>query len=206
MLNGSDRSDMSDRSDLFLCRWRSDEADAGGGEFLHLVVGPDRGLDFAYVGFLENEHAQAALAYASADGEGELAVEERFVEFQPGAFGAAGLVELASESLGVDADTHRRDFKRAFEHGVPYHDVAVEPGGAFAVVGRPVVVVGGAAVVGFPSARVSPIPIINTAPYFFVTSYSRCLGVRSGYCLCRSAAWTNVISLGSVGVMWGKRL
>jgi len=35
------------------------------------VVGPDGGLDFADVSFSEVEHAEAGLADAAADGEGE---------------------------------------------------------------------------------------------------------------------------------------
>ena len=43
-----------------------DEADAGFGEGVDLVLGPDGGLHFADVGFLEDEHAEAALADTAA--------------------------------------------------------------------------------------------------------------------------------------------
>ena len=44
-----------------------DQCDAGGGAGLDLRFGPEGGLDFAYMRFLQQEHAQAALPYASAD-------------------------------------------------------------------------------------------------------------------------------------------
>ena len=39
------------------------------------ILRPDAGLDFAEVGLVEQHHAEAALADAAADAQGQLAVE-----------------------------------------------------------------------------------------------------------------------------------
>ena len=46
---------------------KSEQFDAGAAAFFDLFGGPERGLDFSDVGFLQQVHAEAALAYASAD-------------------------------------------------------------------------------------------------------------------------------------------
>ena len=52
---------------------------------------------------------------------------------------AAGKLQLARQTLFVDTDAHRRDFKGALQNRVPHQNIAVE---------RPVVIVGRASVVG----------------------------------------------------------
>ena len=47
---------------------------------LDLGFGPDTGLHFADVGFLEQVHAQTTLADAAANGVGEFAGEQCLVE------------------------------------------------------------------------------------------------------------------------------
>ena len=88
------------------------------------------------------------MADAAADGEGEFIVEQPFVPVEFFAVEGVADFELFEEGIFVHADTHGAEFEGAVEQGVPDEDVTVES--AFAVGGRgyPVVVVGGAAVVG----------------------------------------------------------
>ena len=44
------------------------------------AVGPDAGLGFADVGFVEEYHAQAALAYSASDREGKRTFEQAAME------------------------------------------------------------------------------------------------------------------------------
>ena len=50
--------------------------------------------------------------------------------------------QLAEQSIAVNTDAHRREFKGAFQNGVPDEDVAVEACAAVLAYGRPVIVVG----------------------------------------------------------------
>lgn len=102
------------------------------------VVVPQADLHLAYVCLTQQQHAQTALADAAAHGQGQLAIQQHFVEGERAAVVAAGDRQLGVEGLGVDADTHGRDLERMAEHFVPVEDIAVE---------LPIVIVGGAAVV-----------------------------------------------------------
>ncbi len=75
----------------------SEEFDACLGALSDLLFGPDGCLDFADVGFVEEEHAEAALADASADGVRQTAFDEHFVEGEFPTFGAATNFELLDE-------------------------------------------------------------------------------------------------------------
>lgn len=57
-------------------RLSSEQVDVGDFAETPLLFGPYRGLDFAYMGFLEQEHAQAALSDSAADRRGEFACKE----------------------------------------------------------------------------------------------------------------------------------
>ena len=66
-----------------MCKYQNGglkQLDTGVGTCFDLFFGPDGGLDFTDVGFVEKEHAQTALSDASADRIRELAFEEEFVE------------------------------------------------------------------------------------------------------------------------------
>ena len=65
------------------------------------------------------------------------------MERQLAAFVAAARVELIAHGVLVDADAHGRDLKRTLQHLVPHENVTVQ---------APVVVVGGAAIVGLAAA------------------------------------------------------
>ena len=91
----------------------------------------------------DHQHAQAALADAAADGEGQLPGEQHLVEGQGATVVAAPDAELAVHGGLVHPDAHGGDFKAALQHRIPEQDVAVQ---------RPVVVVGGPAVVGLAGA------------------------------------------------------
>ena len=87
-------------------RSASEQFYAGFSALLDLLFGPYRGLYFADVGFMKQEHAQAALSDASADGVGQLAVEEHAMESEVGLLGTSSQLELAGEGFGADADAH----------------------------------------------------------------------------------------------------
>ena len=108
------------------------------------LVVPNAALHLADVGHAHHQHAQAALADAAADGQGQLAIQQHAVEGQRAARLAAGQAQLAVQRFGVHADAHAGDLEGAAQHVVPEQDVAVE---------RPVVVVGGAAVVGLAGSQ-----------------------------------------------------
>ena len=91
------------------------------------------------MGAAQQQHAQTALADAAADGVGQLAVQHSLVEGQLAAVVAAGGGELAVHALGADADAHAAQLVAALQRLVPEQQVAVQ---------IPVVVVGGAAIVG----------------------------------------------------------
>ena len=102
-----------------------------------IVPGGD--LDLADVGLAQQEHGQAGLADAAADGQGQLVGQEHLVEGQLAAVVAAGDGQLAVQGSGVHADAHGGELNGPVQGLVPEEDVAVQ---------GPVVVVGGAAVVG----------------------------------------------------------
>ena len=106
--------------------------------FAH-VGGPDGGLDFADVGFAQQEHAQAGLADTAADGLGQFSVQQEPMEIECFFVQLAAFCQLAVQGLRIHADTHTGDLEGAFQHRIPQQDIAVE---------GPVVVVRGAAVVG----------------------------------------------------------
>ena len=91
------------------------------------------------MGAAQQQHAQTALADAAADGVGQLTVQHGLVEGQLAAVVAAGGGELAVHALGADTDAHAAQLVAALQRLVPEQQVAVQ---------IPVVVVGGAAVVG----------------------------------------------------------
>ena len=96
------------------------------------------------MGAAQKQHAQPALADAAADGAGQLAGQQRLVEGQGPAVVAAGLGQLAVQALGADPDAHAAQLVAAGQRVVPEQQVAVQV---------PVVVVGGAAVVGLAAAQ-----------------------------------------------------
>src|SRR5699024_4335238 len=105
---------------------------------------PDGGLHLADVGAAQKQHAQPALADAAADGAGQLAGQQSLVEGQGAAVVAAGFGQLAVQAFGADPDAHAAQLIAALEGVVPEQQVAVQV---------PVVVVGGAAVVGPAAAQ-----------------------------------------------------
>ena len=92
----------------------------------NLFLGPDAGLHLADVCLLQQIHAQSRLTDTSADGERHVSANERFVEIEVQTVGATAYFELLAQGFFVDADTHRRYFKRALQYAVPQDDVAVE--------------------------------------------------------------------------------
>src|SRR5699024_3581765 len=108
---------------------------------------PDGSLHLADVGAAQKQHAQPALADAAADGAGQLAGQQRLVEVQGPAAVAAGLGQLAVQAFGADPDAHAAQLVAAGQRVVPEQQVAVQV---------PVVVVGGAAVVGPAAAQLVP--------------------------------------------------
>ena len=66
-----------------MCKYQNGglkQLDTGVGTCFDLFFGPDGGLDFTDVGFVEKEHAQTALPDAAAYGVGQFTVKEKTVE------------------------------------------------------------------------------------------------------------------------------
>src|ERR1700680_3736518 len=86
---------------------------------------PYRDAHLAEVGFAQQEHQGARLAYSAADGERQLVVNDALV------IGKFEIVEqlrhlkLAAEGFGVPPDTHRAEFVTALRATVPDQYVAV---------------------------------------------------------------------------------
>ena len=83
------------------------------------AVGPDAGLGFADVGFVEEYHAQAALAYSASDREGKRTFEQAAMEEEALAVFLALQSQLALQSLGIYADTHAAELDAPAQGGIP---------------------------------------------------------------------------------------
>ena len=90
------------------------------------VVGPDAGLDLTDVGLVEEHHAKTALSDTTAYGERQTVVEQLLVEEELFALFLALNLQLTQQTLLVDTDTHRREFERTAQDGIPDEDVAIE--------------------------------------------------------------------------------
>ena len=102
------------------------------------LVVPYGGLDLADVSVAHQQHAETALSDAAADGEGELASEQRLMEGELAPLLAASDLQLPVEGFGTDADAHAGELEGTAEHLVVEQYIAVEV---------PVVVVRSASVV-----------------------------------------------------------
>ena len=67
---------------------------------------PEGGLDLTDVSLAEEEHADSGLTDASSDREGELVVQDGFLEGKLCAVFTAGFFELFGKRLGIDTDAH----------------------------------------------------------------------------------------------------
>ena len=134
---------------------------------LYLLWWPYRCLHFAYVRFLEQEHAQAALAYASTDGVGEFSGQKPAMEVERRAVGAVSCLKLLFKRFRRNPYTHRRELYRPVENRVPYYYISVKSGIAIFIFGNPVVVVGGAAIVWLAVAQRSTYAYHKYCTVFF---------------------------------------
>ena len=98
----------------------SDERDAGDTTFGTHLVGPDTGLCLTDVCFVQQNHAEAALTYASADAERLLIMQETLVEEELLAFFFALKGKLAFEGIFINADAHGGELYAAIKQRVPY--------------------------------------------------------------------------------------
>ena len=94
----------------------------------------------------QKEHTHTRLAYAAAHSQRKIAVEQVALERELCAFGAASLLELSGQRLGIDANAHARQLICHIEQRIIYDDIAVE---------TPVVIVGRASVVDFAGAELA---------------------------------------------------
>ena len=91
------------------------------------------------MGLAQEDHAQPGLADAAPHGQGQLARQQHPVEGELPAAVAAGQGQLPVQGGRVHPDAHGGDLEGPLQHRVPQQDVPVQ---------RPVVIVGGPAVVG----------------------------------------------------------
>ena len=98
------------------------------------------------MGAAHHQHGQTALADTAADGQGQLVIQQHLVEGQRPPVVAVGEGQLAVEGFRVHTDAHGGDLQRPVQRFIPEENVAVQ---------IPVVIVGGAAVVGLAGAEKS---------------------------------------------------
>jgi hypothetical protein len=114
--------------------------------------GPHGDADFSQVSLAEQEHQGAGLADTAADRERNPVIENGVVVRKPQEVELLGQFELLFGGILRHADSHRGQFVATLGHRIPHEDVAVQAMRGFAHflagVGDPVVVVGGAHLVG----------------------------------------------------------
>ena len=177
------------------------------------------------MGFAEEEHAEAALAYASAYALRQAAGKEFLVEVEFRLRLLSREFQLAQEGGLVDTDTHRREFETVPEDRIPHEDVAVQAGKDFSVpLGRsaPVVVVGGTSVMlpaisqGAAYAGHENGPVLLADGIFPLlgsqvrVKAAELLGVSPSECLYFGDTWTDMktgrnAGMHTIGVLWGYR-
>ena len=68
--------------------------------------GPDTRLDFAYMGFLEIEHAQTRLTNTATYTERKCSIEQTTMEVEFFPILVSALLELSDQTLTIDSDSH----------------------------------------------------------------------------------------------------
>ena len=101
------------------------------------------------MGLAQEEHGHPGLADAAAHGQGQLPCQKHLVEGQLPAVVTAGQGELPVQALRVHPNAHGGQLQSPAAHAVPHQQVAVQ---------IPVVIVGGAAVVGLSGAQLAANP------------------------------------------------
>ena len=66
------------------------------------------------------------MADAPTHTEGQRPIEQTLVEIELLSVVLAALSELAQQRFTVDADAHRREFKRPSQHSVPNQQIAIK--------------------------------------------------------------------------------
>ena len=105
----------------------------------HHLGRPDGHLHLADVRLFQHQHTQTALSDTAADGQGQSATGNTLMIGVLHPILSVRRFKLARQGVRVHADAHGADLQRVTEDVVPQQQVAVE---------GPVVIVGGAAVVG----------------------------------------------------------
>ena len=72
---------------------------------------PDAGLYLADVSATHHKHTETRLTDTTADSEGKLVIQKHLMEGKSASFVAISKSELTVESLAVNTNTHRRNFK-----------------------------------------------------------------------------------------------
>ena len=85
----------------------SNQVHAQCGTFLAHVIGPDAGLDFSYMAFVEQDKAKTALSNTSSDGKRQLVAQQLLMEEKVHAVHLSSKFQLAEKCLFVHADSHR---------------------------------------------------------------------------------------------------
>ena len=115
-------------------------------QYLNLLRVVPAVLHLTDVGTSQEELTRAALADAAADGLGESAVKKHPVPNELLSLRNMTQIQLLEQYLGVDADAHRRQFKRLLKDGVPHQEISVETKAAIGTLRDPIVVIRSAAV------------------------------------------------------------
>ena len=113
-------------------------------EFLALlthIVGPDRSLDLTDMSLVEQHHAETALSDTATDTQGQFVVQQLLVEIELFALLLSLDLQLAQQTLLIDADTHRRQFERTAQNRIPDQDITVQTRTTIFGNGAPVVIV-----------------------------------------------------------------
>ena len=113
------------------------QRDSGGLALGNGLIVPKAGLHLTDVAGADHQHTKPALTDATADGQGQLAVQKHFVERQLRPLFTPGQLELVGHGFLIHTDTHGGNFKGTLQHGVPHKNIAVE---------SPIVIIRGASV------------------------------------------------------------
>ena len=76
--------------------------------------------------FVEEHHAETALADTATDTQGQFVIQQLLVEIELFALLLSLDLQLAQQTLLIDADTHRRQFERTAQNRIPDQDVTIQ--------------------------------------------------------------------------------
>ena len=115
----------SDEENARTCAGALEKFDAVFCGSLDVLLGPERSLYLADVGFSQVEHTDTGLADSAADRVWKLFIQDGFLEGKLRPLRAAGPLQLFFQGILIHADTHGRELQSDVEHRIVDDDIAV---------------------------------------------------------------------------------